>query len=305
MKRSSFITLLVFTILILFQASVSAQQGQRNQEAKLTPTISNYSYGEHVRHVIDFYQADFSSPTPLVLYFHGGGFTRGSKDTINQETLTKLLKAGISVAAVNYRLAGQIPLPAAHYDAQRAIQTLRSIATDWNVDKTQMGAFGGSAGAQLCMWLAYQDNQANPSSSDPISRESTRLAYVAPLNGQITNDFDWWLANLPGYDELHRDKAEIFGTNDKKKIAPIAKKISAINHVSADDPPTYMNYGMAPGDPIPEGDRATGWKVHHVIFGMTLKEKLDALGVEAHLNYPGADTKYQSPGDFFIAKFGK
>ena len=230
---------------------------------------------------------------------------RGNKDTINQETLKQLLKAGISVAAIHYRLAGEVPLPAAHEDAQRAVQSLRSNADKWNFDKTQVGAFGGSSGAQLCMWLAYQDDQADPKNSDPIARESTRLAFVAPLNGQITNDFDWWLNNLPGYDELHRDKAEIFGTNDKEKIAPIAEKVSVINHVTADDPPTYMNYGMAPGDSIPEGDRATSWKVHHVIFGVTLKEKLDALGVENHLNYPNADSKYKSEADFFIDKFGK
>ena len=155
------------------------------------------------------------------------------------------------------------------------------------------------------MWLAYRDDQADPKSSDPIARESTRLACVAPLNGQITNDFDWWLNNLPAYDELHRDKAEIFGTNDKEKIASIAEKISAINLASADDPPTYMSYRMAPGDPIPEGDRATSWKVHHVTFGITLKKKLDALGVENYLHYPSADSKYTSEAVFFIDKLGK
>ena len=282
-----------------------AQRRAANQGPRMEPTVSNVSYGEHERHVLDFYKAESASPTPLVLYIHGGGFTRGSKDTINQETLKQLLRAGISVAAIHYRLAGQVPLPAAHEDAQRAIQTLRSNADKWNFDKTKVGAFGASSGAQLCMWLAYQDDQADPKSSDPLARESTRLAFVAPLNGQITNDFDWWLENLPGYDELHRDKAEIFGTNDKDIQTAIADKVSVISHVSADDPPTYMNYGMAPGDPIPEGDRATAWKVHHVIFGVTLKEELDALGVEAHLNYPNADSKYKSEAAFFIDKFGK
>ena len=282
-----------------------AQPRAANQAPRIEPSASNVSYGEHERHVLDFYKAESSSPTPLVLYIHGGGFVRGSKDTVNQETLKQLLDAGISVAAIHYRLAGEVPLPAAHEDAQRAIQTLRSKADKWNVDKTQVGAFGRSSGAQLCMWLAYQDDQADPKSIDPIARESTRLAYVAPLNGQITNDFDWWLNNLPGYDELHRDKAEIFGTNDKERIAPIAEKISAINLASADDPPTYMSYRMAPGDPIPEGDQATGWKVHHVTFGITLKKKLEALGVENYLNYPRADSKYKSEAAFFIDKFGK
>jgi acetyl esterase len=302
-------TIIYFAVFFCSITSITtegfAQRRAANQGPRLEPTVANFSYGEHERHVLDFYKADSSTPTPLVMHIHGGGFVRGSKDSLNQETLKQLLKAGISVASIHYRLAGDVPLPAAHEDAERAIQTLRSKADEWNFDKTQMGAFGGSSGAQLSMWLAYQDDQADPTSSDPIARESTRLAYVAPLSGQITNDFDWWLANLPGYDEVHRDKAEIFGTNDKEKIAPIAKKISVINHVSADDPPTYMNYRMAPGDPIPEGDSATTWKVHHVIFGVTLKEKLDALGVEVHLNNPNADSKYKSEAAFFIDKFGK
>ena len=280
-------------------------QSRGGEAERVKPTFADVSYGDHVRHVLDFYQAESADPTPLVLYIHGGGFTRGDKGSVNQESLKALLAAGISVAAINYRLAGQVPLPAAHEDAQRAVQTLRARAAEWNFDKERVGAFGGSAGAQLCMWLAYSDDHADPSSSDPIARESTRLAYVAPLNGQSTNDFDWWLENLPGYDELHRDPAEIFGTSDKSKQASIAARISAIGLVSADDPPTFMRYGMAPGDPVPDGDRAQGWKVHHVNFGIALKAKLDAVGVENFLNYPGANSAYATPADFFIGKFGK
>ena len=284
---------------------VLAQRKERSQRSRVEPTVADFAYGDHERQVADFYQADSPIPTPLVLYIHGGGFTRGDKSSVDQETLQQLLAARISVAAVNYRLAGQVPLPAAHHDAQQALQTLRSKAREWNFDKNQVGAFGGSAGAQLCMWLAYHDDQADPSNSDPIARESTRLAYVAPLRGQITNDFDWWLKNLPGYDEVHRDPAEIFGTNDPAKKAAIVKRISAISLVSADDPPTFMSYRMAPGDPVPEGEGATSWKVHHVTFGLALKKKLDSVGVENHLHYPGAASTYESEADFFIRKFGE
>ncbi len=289
----------------LATSPLPAQRGESGQRSRLDPTVTDFAYGSHERQVLDFYQADSSVLTPLVLYIHGGGFTRGDKNSVDQETLQQLLAARISVAAINYRLAGQVPLPAAHHDAQRALQTLRSKANEWNFDKTKVGAFGGSAGAQLCMWLAYQDDQADPSSSDPIARESTRLAYVAPLRGQITNDFDWWLKNLPGYDEIHRDPAEIFGTSDPAKKSAIVETISVISLVSADDPPTFMSYRMAPGDPVPEGDSATSWKVHHVTFGLALKKRLDAVGVENHLHYPGADSTHASAADFFIHKFGK
>ncbi len=277
------------------------RQGQRGP--RIQPTIADFSYGDHERQVLDFYKADAPAPTPLVVYIHGGGFRGGDKGSVNQQTLRALLDAGVSVAAIHYRLTPQHPLPAAHRDAQRALQTIRNKAQEWNFDKQRVGAFGGSAGAQLCMWLAYHDDQADPSSSDPIARESTRLAYVAPLNAQSTIDFDWWLANIPGYDQLHRNPADLFGTSDRAKQAAIAKRISAVNLVSADDPPTYLQYGMAPGDPVPAGDRAEGWKVHHVVFGLELKKRLDAAGVDTDLHHPGAKTTYATVADFFLQKF--
>ena len=60
---------------------------------------------------------------------------------------------------------------------------------------------------------------------------------------------------------------------------------------------------MAPGDPAP-GDpaRARGWRIHHVMFGVKLKEKMDELGVEADLKHPGAKSKYGTTAKFLKAK---
>lgn len=143
--------------------------------------------------MLDFYGAHSPGVTPLVVFVHGGGFRAGSKEQINPGTLRELLAAGISVAAINYRFVQQHPLPAAHHDARRAIQFLRSKAGEWKIDKAKFGAFGGSAGAQLCTYLAFHDDMANPLSYDPIERESTRLAAVATTGGQTTMDLDWWL----------------------------------------------------------------------------------------------------------------
>ena len=84
------------------------------------------------------------------------------------------------MAAIEYRLIADAPLPAPHQDVARALQFVRSKAKDWNIDKARVGAFGGSAGAQLCMYLAFHDDLADPNSDDPISHESTRLTCAAP-----------------------------------------------------------------------------------------------------------------------------
>ena len=267
------------------------------------PTHADVKYGSHERNVLDFYQAESDKPTPLVVYIHGGGFRGGSKRSLNAGTLRELLDAGISVAAIQYRLVSDKPLPAAHHDSLRALQFIRSKAKQWNIDKTRVGAFGGSAGAQICMWLAFHDEMAEPSSRDPVQRESSRLTCVATSGGQTTMDFNWWMRWIPEYAKPHRDRTEVFGDVTDKELHKVIRDISALSLITSDDPPIFMSYSMKPDDPVPaDSSRSQGWKVHHVMFGVKLKEKMDKLGVEADLKYPGAQTTYRSNAGFFITK---
>ncbi|RMG02258.1 MAG: alpha/beta hydrolase [Planctomycetota bacterium] len=273
-------------------------QGNR-QVPSIEPTYADVAYGDHKQQRIDIYLADSSRPTPLVLFIHGGGFRAGSKRAVNPKPF---LDAGISLAAIEYRFVQDAPLPAAHQDCCRALQFLRYHAEKYNFDKTRVGAFGGSAGAQLSMYLAFHDDLADPDAEDPIARESTRLICVATTGGQTSMDLNWWKNNIPGYDRPHRDVTEIFGRVSRERLREIVEDISALSLLSEDDPPIFMSYGMSPGAPIPQGARAQGWKVHHVNFGIALKKKADALGVEAYLQYPGAKTKYASQTAFLISK---
>ena len=145
----------------------------RTSEAKKKPTHANVKYGKHARQVFDIWLADSSSPTPLAIYIHGGGFKGGSKEKLKAAELSQLLKSGISVAAINYRFMTTAPLPTPHHDARRALQYMRSKASEWNIDKNRVAAFGGSAGAQICMWLAFTNVMAKPTA--PIrSNENQR-----------------------------------------------------------------------------------------------------------------------------------
>lgn len=265
--------------------------------------MADIPYGAHERNVLDFYQAKSDKPVPLVLYIHGGGFRGGSKRSINQNILRELLAAEISIAALEYRLVPDDPLPTAHHDCLRALQFIRSKASQWNIDKKRIGAFGGSAGAQICMWLAFHDDMADLQSSDPLRRESSRLVCVGTNGGQTTMDLAWWKRWVPGYEQPHRDLAEVFGDATEEQLRRTVEDISALSLISKDDPPIFMSYGMNPKDPVPtDSARARGWKVHHVIFGIKLKERMDQLGIEADLRYPGAKTTYDSISSFFIRK---
>ena len=295
--------------------------GSGKSEAGRKPSFDNVKYGENERNVFDIWLADSETPTPLAVYIHGGGFKGGSKEKLKSEKLNALLDAGISVAAINYRLVTTDPLPTAHHDARRAIQFMRSKADEWNIDTNRVAAFGGSAGAQICMWLAYSDDMADATSDDPVERESTRLLCVATAGGQTSAERDFYIENiLPllgedipvevlvksfnGENDPEKIRMKMWGADTLEEVNKTTKQCSALRLISPDDPPIFMSYGMAPDAKKPSGDknRVRGWLIHHVIFGTKLKEKADELGVEADLSYPGSGSKYSSDVAFFRDK---
>lgn len=282
----------------------SAQNNAKAQQKNSIPAITyeNISYGDHPNQVIDFRRADVDNPAPLVVFIHGGGFTGGSHDKIDNKAVQQYLDAGIHHASVEYRFLKHADFPAAHEDCVRALQFIRSKSKDWGIDKNRIAGYGGSAGAQLVAYLAWGNDFADPKSEDPISRESSRLKAVAMWGGQSTLDLDWWAQNIPGYKREFHNKKE----NARKDLSLIERRallneISVINHITADDPPTFMSYGMNPNDLIPSNwKRARGWAIHHVNFGIAMEEKLKQNGVTVYLNYPKSPKKFKDQTSFLI-----
>ncbi len=295
--------------------------GTNQAKGQKPPTHANVKYGEHERNVFDIWLADSAKPMPLAIYIHGGGFRAGSKEKLKPNERDELLKAGISVAAINYRyMSPATPMPTPHNDARRALQLMRSKAKQWNIDKERVAAFGGSAGAQICMWLAFSDDMAKPESKDPIERESTRLTCVATAGGQTSNSAEFWRKTIGpllgdkqkieslsrpfgGESDPEKVRIAMWGAKTLEEANATAARHAALSIVSPDDPPIFMSYGMSPTAKLPtDPGRVRGWLIHHVNLGIALKEKSDAIKHEAHLKYPGAEVEYESLVEFFVDK---
>lgn len=300
-------------LILIFFLFASAAYGQENTSLEIikpNPTFLEVSYGENELNVLDFWQAKTEGKAPLVVFIHGGGFQALSKERLNAKHLVELLDAGISVAAINYRLAPAYPLPAAFEDSKFALQFLRSKAEEWNIEKSKIGAFGGSAGAMISMWLAFHDDMKEVGSENEVLRESTRLCCVATMGGQITFDRHWMETSIPG-GFIHKNPAflRIFGVksfeelDNDPEIQDLIRELSPITHLSPDDPPIYMKYYMALDSPIPvDKPKRKPWALHHVIFGYTLHARMMALNIESDLNCPGEQPKLKSISEFFISK---
>lgn len=101
-----------------------------------------------------------SSPSkqlPLLVYFHGGGFTIGSIAT--HDALCRQLShlADCAVVSVDYRLAPEYRFPTAANDAWDAVEWLAANAHALGLDASRLAVGGDSAGgtlAAVCAVLA-------------------------------------------------------------------------------------------------------------------------------------------------------
>lgn len=255
------------------------------------PTKADVSYGDHERNVLDFWKAESDKPTPLFIWIHGGGFRGGDKRSFPGDLRSQLLKAGISCAAIHYRLSGHAPYPAQMHDAARAVQFLRSKADQWNVDPQRFAAGGGSAGSGISQWLGYHEDLADPDSDDPLARQSTRLSCVFPINMQSTYDPRVIKRIIPG--DAYKNGALIAffdRPNDwdwdsdpvDDELDALLTDASPITHLTSDDAPIFLlQYARA----------ATPGNIHHPKFGEHLKQAADKLGVECVAKL---DTDYES-----------
>lgn len=266
--------------------------------------MANVRYGPHERNVLDFYKAASAKPTPLLFFIHGGGWVTGDKAKVT--AIDAYLKAGISVVSTNYRYTSQAgdvkpPVKAPLHDAARALQFVRSKAAEWNIDKTRIAAAGGSAGACTSLWLSFHDDLAEPQSSDPIARESTRLWCAGVYVPQTTLDpqqMKEWMPNSTygghafGLSPFAKFLAE------RESIKDWIAEYSPYALVTPDDSPVYLFYGAPPAM-----GQETKDPTHSANFGVKLEERMKVIGVPCELVYPGApNVKHKQVQDYIIEK---
>ncbi len=294
-------------------AALAAQEPKK--PAGTAPTQANVHYGPHERQVLDFYQAKSDTPTPVVFAIHGGGWVNGNKDGY-RNSAKRYLDAGISVVAINYRMVPEAtekkvepPVKWPLGDAARALQFVRSKAKEWNLDKTRIGATGGSAGACSSLWLAFHDDLADPKSDDPVARESTRLYCAAVSGAQTTLDPEILREWMPSYSygahafgvTAPKDRGGAFQAlyDRRSELKNWITEYSPLSHVTPDDPPIFLEYPSQKVPPV-KGEKQAD-PTHSALLGMILMEKLKEAKVEGILVYPGhPDPKYKNSADFLI-----
>lgn len=120
----------------------------------------------------------------------GGGYSILAYDSEGSDIARWLNSKGIAAFVLKYRLPGArsniVPYKSPLMDAQRAMRLVRYHAEEWNLNPRKVGIMGFSAGGHLASTLSTHFDLGDPSSSDPVEKESCRPNFSVLVYPVIT-----------------------------------------------------------------------------------------------------------------------
>lgn len=208
------------------------------------PTIG----GKLLKQNFNLYRPPLSASvkTPLVVWAHPNEMTKllPTSQGMYKALVPQALNAGFSFISLEFRHPvvneePQTPAPVPHTDIARALQFIRANADALGIDARNIFVVGQSRGT-LGLWTVLQDDMADLSSPDPVSRQSTRANAAWMFNAQTTYDGH-------EFSELFlvpRDRPAFNDQFDQEhpKHAQFGSSIKSVNSGKQADPPVVLRY---------------------------------------------------------------
>jgi acetyl esterase len=103
-----------------------------------------------------FVPSRVTTPGPLLVFFHGGGWVYGDLDSHDPACRFLAERSGVRVLSVDYSLAPEHPFPAAYDDALAAYRWVTEHASELGGDPGRLAVGGDSAGGNLAALVAVE-----------------------------------------------------------------------------------------------------------------------------------------------------
>jgi acetyl esterase/lipase len=217
------------------QASVALFQKVRTV-ANIVYTQANGWEGK-----LDVYAQRTPAPAPTVIFIHGGGWVRGTKEA-SVLTVLPYIAMGYSVVNVEYRLGNVSLAPAAVEDCRCALRWVIEHAKEYNIDTARLVIAGASAGGHLALTTGMLPTSAGFDRSCQTGLEP-RVAAIVNFFG-ITDLPDLLDGpNKKPFPENWPYTVQWFGNQPNR--GELAKAASPITHVRPGVPPTISIHGDA------------------------------------------------------------
>lgn len=186
----------------------------------------NVGYGPKPAHQLDIYRpagspsGNVGSPRPIVMFWHGGGWTAGSKNQY-RFVAEALVSRGYIAVVPGYRLHPQAEFPGFIEDAAAAVAWVRQHAAGLGGDQEQIFLMGHSAGAHIASLLTFDEHYLQDAGGDS--------SWIRGFIG-LAGPYDF----LPIREEY------------VKAVFPAAsyRASQTINFIDGKEPPTLLLHGL-------------------------------------------------------------
>lgn len=222
-------------------------------------------YGEEPEACLDVvYPEGTSSPLPLFVWVHGGGWVGGSKDELTGY-FKILASEGYVVVGANYSRAPEYHYPTPLRQLMQALQHLQANADRYHIDPQRIVLGGDSAGAQIAAQLAVLIT--TPGYADKVGVAPTvtpqQLRGLVLACGAYDLDLATQTTSVAG--QVFMNILTWAYTGDRHFLAhPDSRTWSVTANLTSAFPPSLITVGNA--DPL-------------AAHSKLLARKLDALGV--------------------------
>jgi len=238
--RGAALVMVVLALGCSARSQLSPELRWSSELASTVKVVPNVSYGPRSRQTLDFYLLSTPVPPPVVITFHGGGWTAHSKEEMNLEILP-YLALGFSVANVEYRLAQEALAPAAIEDARCALHWVMANGADYYVDPTRLVLAGGSAGGHLALMAGMV------SPDGEFDAECGSVSVAAEAGRPVDAILNW--GGPTDLEELtqgpHARDFALAWLGSESDLAERARRYSPLSYVHAGGPPVLTVHGDA------------------------------------------------------------
>jgi acetyl esterase/lipase len=270
--------LLMVGILVAVGATCWAQLSEAersavliNHDYEVSPNIT-YIEANNFGAKLDVYKpSQAKTPTPVVMFIHGGGWVVGSKEESSLWALP-YLQMGFAVVNVEYRLGKASLAPAAVEDCLCALHWIGQNAKKYNFDLTKVIVTGGSAGGHLALTTGMIPSSAGFENECAYGEDekwsgawtNPRPPVAAIINWYGITDVTEMLqgANIRSY------AVSWFGSMPNRE--ELAKRVSPLTYVRAGVPPVLTIHGDA--DPLVPHSEAV--RLHEALNKAGVKNQL-------------------------------
>jgi acetyl esterase/lipase len=227
-----------------------------------------------------WYPNESKTPTPTLVYIHGGGWIFGTKETSVLQFLP-FLEKGWRVVNVEYRMASNSLAPAAVEDTRCALRWVYRNAKMWNFDTSKIVLTGHSAGGHLSLITGMLPDGTGLDNNCYGDEKygDVKMNVAAIINWFGITDVNDVIQgkNLKNY--------AVMWMGSQPNAAEIAKRVSPLTYVREGLPPILTIHGDK-DDVVPYTQAV---RLHEALDKVKVKNELLTIKDGGHGQFKQAD----------------